>query len=264
MARRGITVLRCTVVLCVLGTATALAVASAAAALPRLARLTDGAGADALGEAIRDLCLFPLAAGCAWLTVLAALTILDAARTGGTPARSTSPVRRLILAACGIAITAGMAQPASAAELPSPSRAQAQSTSHVQAATAEPGTAPSDAHPLSGLALPERAQPAASDAGARDRGAVPRTTAGQGPSQPVVATPAVHRPGVEGTHVVLPGESLWSVARSTLPADADVSQIDQRWRAIWLANSEAIGADPDLIHPGLTLRLPASDQGDER
>lgn len=56
-------------------------------------------------------------------------------------------------------------------------------------------------------------------------------------------------------HVVRPGESLWSIAEATSAA-ADPAQ---RWRAIWSANRDVIGDDPDLILPGQRLRLPDDD-----
>ncbi|KQZ75038.1 LysM peptidoglycan-binding domain-containing protein [Nocardioides sp. Root151] len=54
------------------------------------------------------------------------------------------------------------------------------------------------------------------------------------------------------------GDSLWSIAEGSLGHDADDASIDARWRQIWQANREVVGADPDLIHPGTRLRLPRS------
>lgn len=54
------------------------------------------------------------------------------------------------------------------------------------------------------------------------------------------------------THVVRPGDSLWSIALAH-PGDSDV---DLRWRAIWQANRDVVGYDPDRIFPGQALRLP--------
>jgi nucleoid-associated protein YgaU len=49
--------------------------------------------------------------------------------------------------------------------------------------------------------------------------------------------------------VVVPGDSLWSIAAHHLGRG-------DRWPAIYRLNRAAIGADPDLIQPGTRLRLP--------
>ncbi len=54
-------------------------------------------------------------------------------------------------------------------------------------------------------------------------------------------------------YVVRPGDSLWSIARS-FPVPS--TSVDRRWRAIWNANRDVVGDDPDLIIPGQALRLP--------
>jgi len=59
-------------------------------------------------------------------------------------------------------------------------------------------------------------------------------------------------------HVVRPGESLWSIAEATSVA----GDVDSRWRAIWTANRDVIGDDPDLILPGQELRLPPTSHHD--
>jgi nucleoid-associated protein YgaU len=60
-------------------------------------------------------------------------------------------------------------------------------------------------------------------------------------------------PAAPGTYVVRAGDSLWSIARSH-PVVA--TSVDDRWRAIWQANRDVVGDDPDLIHPGQALSLP--------
>ncbi|MBK5307455.1 MAG: LysM peptidoglycan-binding domain-containing protein [Frankiaceae bacterium] len=57
--------------------------------------------------------------------------------------------------------------------------------------------------------------------------------------------------------VVQPGDSLWAVAADHLPPGASAARIATAWPAWWAANREAVGADPDLIHPGLELHPPA-------
>ena len=54
-------------------------------------------------------------------------------------------------------------------------------------------------------------------------------------------------------YAVRPGDSLWSIAQS-FPVPS--TSVDRRWRAIWNANRDVVGDDPDLIIPGQALRLP--------
>lgn len=109
----------------------------------------------------------------------------------------------------------------------------------VVAGTSAPALATGgDGHELLvGLTLPERAV-APPPAHQEPRGK-PRTV----------------RARARATYVVRPGDSLWSIARDH-PDDA--ASVDQRWRAIWLANREVVGDDPDLIIPGQALRLPTT------
>ncbi|MCW2756548.1 MAG: hypothetical protein JWO46_294 [Nocardioidaceae bacterium] len=57
------------------------------------------------------------------------------------------------------------------------------------------------------------------------------------------------------TVVVRPGDCLWSIARDRL-GDADA------WRAIHALNADVIGPDPDLLLPGVRLRLPTTLEED--
>jgi LysM repeat protein len=52
-----------------------------------------------------------------------------------------------------------------------------------------------------------------------------------------------------GEYTVQSGDSLWDIARHNL---GDGS----RWGEIYRMNSDVIGQNPDLIHPGQTLRMP--------
>ena len=56
------------------------------------------------------------------------------------------------------------------------------------------------------------------------------------------------------TYVVRPGDSLSSIALAR-PGEGS---LDDRWRALWRANRDVVGDDPDLIHPGQALRLPGT------
>jgi nucleoid-associated protein YgaU len=54
----------------------------------------------------------------------------------------------------------------------------------------------------------------------------------------------------EKTHIVEKGENLSAIAEAEL-GDAD------RWKEIYAANKEIIGGNPDLIQPGMELKIPA-------
>jgi nucleoid-associated protein YgaU len=53
------------------------------------------------------------------------------------------------------------------------------------------------------------------------------------------------------------GDTLWDIATAHLaPGERTVPNVDRYWRQVYRANRRAIGADPDLIHPGTRLDVP--------
>lgn len=65
----------------------------------------------------------------------------------------------------------------------------------------------------------------------------------------------VARPG-DRTHVVQPGESLWTIARDLLGDRSDVARIARRARVLWRLNRyRIIGREPGLLRIGALLRL---------
>lgn len=58
------------------------------------------------------------------------------------------------------------------------------------------------------------------------------------------------------TLTVRPGDTLWSIARRGLQADATDRAIAAEVTALYAANRQIIGADPDLIFPGQQLTAP--------
>lgn len=58
------------------------------------------------------------------------------------------------------------------------------------------------------------------------------------------------------THVVEPGQSLWMIARGLVGKPASIGEIAFEVRHLWHLNTGRIGTgDPDLIYPGVELRL---------
>ncbi|MFJ5733571.1 transglycosylase family protein [Streptomyces paradoxus] len=51
----------------------------------------------------------------------------------------------------------------------------------------------------------------------------------------------------EGAYIVGVGDSLWSIA--------DALRVSGGWHELYEGNEKAVGADPDLIHPGQTLTV---------
>ena len=93
-------------------------------------------------------------------------------------------------------------------------------------------------HPLRGLPVPDR-----------PTGRLAVTEQDRGAGAPVRPAPRQLQ--------VRPGDSLWRLAAGFLPAGASDQAVTVGWRLLYAANREVIGADPDLLRPGQTLRVPA-------
>jgi nucleoid-associated protein YgaU len=82
-----------------------------------------------------------------------------------------------------------------------------------------------------------------------------RGIAGQPPEPLTAPTQVAH---ASRTHVVQPGDSLWSISAARLGPGATDAEVEQAWQALWRANRATVGADPDLIEPGQRLDVPAA------
>jgi hypothetical protein len=78
------------------------------------------------------------------------------------------------------------------------------------------------------------------------------------PDRPTDGAPVRFTDLGSGQHVVLRGESLWSIAAAELGPGASESAIAARWPQWYAANRALIGPDPDLLLPGQVLQAPAS------
>jgi LysM repeat protein len=176
---------------------------------------TAASGSSDVVDLFVAACATALAASSAWLWAVTTVTVAGLLAGADSP-RQGGATRRLVLAACGVAVVAGTAVPAAAAEGDGPEL-------------------------LAGLTLPDRAVAPAE-----------RRTPARPPAPATVvrtASPA------SDAYVVRPGDSLWSIAE----ARTSGGSVDERWRAIWQANRDVVGDDPDLILPGQALRLPETD-----
>jgi hypothetical protein len=116
-----------------------------------------------------------------------------------------------------------------------------------------PSEPPCPSRPRDGAARPDsvdeaHAVPIPAPA-ARMGGPAPAATADDS-SRPPTGPPAAH-------HTVEPRDTLWRIAAAHLPADVRrEATLAVYWRQIYGANRDALGSDPNLIHPGVTLAVP--------
>jgi hypothetical protein len=174
--------------------------------------------------------------GWAWLAVLAVVadstrspepaTTDSAARRSRGPLGLPSGVRRLVLALCGVALSAGTTPALAAPPHTDPGSSAATTIESIAAA----------------LPFPDRA----TDAGAPST----RTAAGTRAHDRQV-------PAAQSRLTVAAGDSLWSIAAARL-GDADPAAIDRGWRELYRLNAATIGSDPDRLEPGQRLLLPRS------
>ena len=187
-------------------------------------RSGDGSPVPPFDRLLVGACEILLLLCAGWVWLVTGLVVRDAAR--GRPVRRRGvpdAVRRLVLAACGAALGGLLVHPAHADAPPAAADRQGPAVLH-------------------GLPLPDRA-----------------TTAGH-VSRLVVrkarAHAAAREPGPGRPVAVAPGDTLWGLARDSLPAGSSDAEIDRWWRSIYAHNRAVVGPDPDLLRPGQRLRLP--------
>ena len=74
---------------------------------------------------------------------------------------------------------------------------------------------------------------------------------------PVSSQPRPVRTHHDETVIVRPGECLWSLAARSVGRQATPAEVAAAWPRWWAANRDLIGSDPDVVHPGQRLRVPA-------
>lgn len=212
---------RCLLVLLAVTSGTIALVARLLPDLVALGRaIASGSVAGApFDDVLVQVCVVAIVGCAAWLWLVTAVVAADAAR--GRPARRRGvpvAIRRMVLAACGVALAGGLGAPAHADDSGARS-------------------------PLQGLPLPDRATTTThvSQVFARAAAHNRAETASQRHLAVVV---------------VEPGDTLWAIARADLPAHAGDAAVARRVREIHEANLSVIGTDPDLIRPDQRLRMP--------
>ena len=112
------------------------------------------------------------------------------------------------------------------------------------------------------VATPSPAHPA-TGSGSPDWISSPTGASAPHPALPVPALPVPARPvgSMRGTSVacvlVRPGDTLWRLAEHRLPATALPAAVADLVERLHRRNWHVIGPDPDLIHPGQRLVVPA-------
>lgn len=191
-----------------------------------------------LAVLITGLAAVLLQVAMAWLLLLTVLVALEplAGRDLTSYAGCPAGLRRTLLACCGAAAVGVLAGPAQATPV-APAHVGSGSPVRTTPIVADPVRGDwSPSTVLEGLPLPDR------------------TLGGLGAR-------------VTGGHSVLvrPGDTLWAIAAAHLPAGAGADDVPRAWRALYDSNRTLIGPDPDLITPGIRLRLPPTlQQEDDR
>lgn len=270
------------------------AVAAAAGAVALLSALAlaptalHGAGTPAMTAALLALVGLAATCLCGYLALIWALAALARGRHGTLSGRAGLRVLRLLAPALARRVALGAATATAVGSLAlgpalamDPSSWDEPSSTPVAAAqpmgTAVPGLPmaeplPDTTHPshmARAMATAELAPaPADGDAVPRDSPDDSPAPAGDAPAAPgdapprlgwVAPAPASEAPAPQQrTVTVRPGDSLWSLSDDLLgPDDEPAAEIAAVWPELYRANATTIGADPDLIHPGQVLVVPA-------
>ena len=160
--------------------------------------------------------------------------------------RSPAAIRHVAELAVTAILTVGATRPATASTTPVRdwlTQAPAPTTTtavHVAPTTTTTSPSPPHAPPTTPARPAAPSQPSPS----------PAPSISQPAPIPISPTRSVD------VYVVRAGDCLWRIAARHLGAGATNAAIDAAWRAIYAVNRAAIGDDPNLIHPGLTLTLP--------
>jgi hypothetical protein len=138
-----------------------------------------------------------------------------------------------------------------------PARPVEQHAARPGDATARPSAKDTDSARLGDPAAPKPGH-TAEDPVAPQPGEITKRPGVRVPDRPTDGAPVRYTDLASGQHVVLRGESLWSIAAAELGPGASEAAIAARWPQWYAANRALIGPDPDLLLPGQVLQAPAS------
>jgi len=92
---------------------------------------------------------------------------------------------------------------------------------------------------------------------------MPRSEGGSGLDQPTTEQPTETERVMEQRRGERGGSGATSVKTYTVKSGDTLSDIalsemgdEKRWPELYAANKEAVGDNPDMIHPGLELKIP--------
>lgn len=262
MDERRPSTVRCLVVWCIVTLTTG---AAASFAIGPLLSWAPDPGGPQFEELLTALAAGVATISLAWLWLTSTAVLVELAADARWSVPCPTPLRRALLAACGIALASGF----------SPAHAEPGSTDLDRG---EAGDRPEIQVLIADLPLPDRAESSGDLA--------PGPTAGSNPtpSQDPPRRPARHRseePAQEpvqeqksapaptpaptlapspaathGTVTVRDGDTLWAIAAKHLPAGASNASIADAVRQWHHLNKATLGPDPDLILPGQRLTPP--------
>jgi nucleoid-associated protein YgaU len=165
--------------------------------------------------------------------------------------RSPAAVRHLAELVVTALLTIGAARPATASTTPIRdwvNQTPTTTTLIVPSTTTTPTTTTTTpTTPTTTTTTPKPAPTSPPTPAATQRAAAPATLS---------TLPSVTPAYPVASYVVQAGDCLWRIAARQLGPGATNAAIDRAWRSIYAHNRAAIGDDPNLIHPGLTLTLP--------
>lgn len=204
-----------------------------------------------------------------WATLLLALatvTLVTQVRAGGTTRpddqEDGAAGRRMSgRVAAGLLLAASVSIAPAAAAAP-PTAAQ------VSVSAAAPGAAGETAGPSWAGQAPDgpggpTGDPASDDSAVPVPGWTPTVSSEARPPRPpagevsLVSTMGMGTVPDQDEVVVHRGDSLWDIAARHLGEHATDQDVAEAWPRWYAANRDVIGGDPDLIHPGQRLVVPA-------